>query len=192
VSPGQAPELRIDPARAALLLVDLQVRLWEVMAADERARVLRNVGILIEMARRLQVPVVVSEQYPRGLGPTLPEIETALAGLPARRLEKVEFSCGAAPGFTDLWAELGRPVWIVAGMETHICVYQTVRDLAARGASVHVPADAVLSRTRDNRAVGLELIARAGGVVTATETVVFDALGRAATDDFRALSRLVK
>jgi nicotinamidase-related amidase len=77
-------------------------------------------------------------------------------------------------------------------METHVCVYQTVRDLVARGAAVHVPADAVISRTRENRAVGLELCTRAGGVVTSTEVVVFDALGKAGTDAFRALSRLVR
>jgi nicotinamidase-related amidase len=185
---------RLDRARAALLVVDVQERLWAVMDPAERERVARNIGVLVELARRLGFPVVLSEQYPRGLGPTVAPVEAALRGegLDLRRLEKLEFSCGAAPGFAALWDALGRDQWIVAGMETHICVYQTARDLVLRGAAVHVPADAVISRSRDNRAIGLALIGGAGATVTSTETVVFDALGVAGTDDFRAMSRLVK
>jgi nicotinamidase-related amidase len=186
--------LRVDPDRAALLVVDVQERLWAAMAEADRAALLRNAGILVELARRLKLPIVVSEQYPKGLGPTVRELGDALAapGVDARRFEKLEFSCAAAPGFAALWDELGRDQWIVVGMEAHICVYQTARDLASRAAAVHVPADAVISRTRENRAIGLELIAAAGGVVTSTETVVFDALARAGSDDFRALSKLVR
>jgi nicotinamidase-related amidase len=184
------PDLRIDPARAVLLVVDVQERLWAAMPEDGRAEVQRNVLILVELARRLGVPVVASEQYPKGLGRTVAALDAALAG--AERFEKLEFSCAAAPAFGPIRDRLGRDQWIVVGMESHVCVYQTARDLAARGATVHVPADAVISRSADNRAVGLELCARAGAVVTSTEVVVFDALHAAGSDDFRAMSKLVK
>jgi nicotinamidase-related amidase len=183
-------DLRLDPARAALLVVDVQERLWSAMPPDERERVQRNLLILLELAHRLGMPVVASEQYPKGLGATVPDIAAALAS--ARRFEKLEFSCVASPAFAPIRAAVGRPQWIVAGMEAHVCVYQSVRDLAVAGATVHVPADAVISRTAANRAIGVELCARAGAIVTSTEVLVFDALHVAGTDDFRALSRLVK
>lgn len=186
--------LRIDPAHAALLVVDIQERLAAAMDPEDRARCERNVGILVELARRLGMPIVVSEQYPQGLGPTVPAIAQAIAaeGLTVRRFQKVEFACPEAPAFEPIWHELRRDQWIVTGMETHVCVYQTVRTLAERGAYVHVPRDAVTSRSAQNREVGLSLIERAGGIVTSTETVVFDALRRAGTDDFKALSKLIK
>ena len=183
-------DLRIDPARAALLVVDVQERLAAAMPPEDAAAVERNVGILLEAARRLGIPVVASEQYPRGLGPTLSSLSGLLAD--ARRFEKLDFSVADAPEFERIWNEVRREQWIVTGMETHVCVYQSVRGLVARGASVHVPVDAVASRTRENRGVGLGLIERAGGVPTSTETVVFDALRRAGGDDFKALSKLIK
>lgn len=189
-----APGMRVEPAKAALLVVDTQERLWHVMSPDDRAMCAKNVKILVELARRLDLPVVLSEQYPKGLGPTVAEIAEAVAAPATRlhRMEKLEFSCAAAPSFAPLWDELRREQWIVAGMESHVCVYQTVRDLVARGAAVQVVADAVISRTRENRAVGLELAAKAGALITSTETVVFDALHRAGSDEFRAMSRLLR
>jgi nicotinamidase-related amidase len=187
-------DLRIDRARAALLLVDFQERLAAVMAPGEVAACERNIILLIELARRLHLPVVVSEQYPKGLGPTVPALRLPLGepGLDLHRLEKIEFSCTDAPAFGEIQRALGRDQWIVVGMEAHVCVYQTARGLAARGQRVHVPGDAVISRSPANVRVGLDLCARAGAVVTATETVVFDALHHAGTEEFRALSRLVK
>src|SRR5262249_27810987 len=143
---GAAPRvMRVDAARAALLVIDVQQKLWDVMP-EERAAVAKNLGILLELARRLRIPVVASEQYPRGLGPTIAELEERRRApdLDLRRLEKMEFSCGQSTAFAPVWDEVGRDVWVVAGMETHVCVYQTVRDLVARGATVHVPADAVI------------------------------------------------
>jgi nicotinamidase-related amidase len=189
------PQLRLFPKTAALAVIDVQEKLWPVMEdAETRARVLRNLLLLVEAARRLGLPILWSEQYPRGLGPTIPELAAALSapGLDVHRLEKMEFSCTAAPAFADIAARLGPRTWIVAGIETHVCVYQTVRDLTADGAPVHIVADAVSSRTAANRAVGLDLAARAGAVVTSTEVAVFDLLHRAGSEDFKALSRLVK
>jgi nicotinamidase-related amidase len=187
-------DLRIDRARAAILLVDFQERLSAVMAPGDIAAAERNIVLLLELARRLRLPVVMSEQYPKGLGPTVAGLRVALTdpGLTVERIEKLEFSVTDAPAFPDLHRRLGRDQWIVVGMEAHVCVYQTARGLVAMGATVHVPADAVVSRAPANVRIGLELCNRAGAVVTATETVVFDALRRAGTDEFRALSQLLK
>jgi nicotinamidase-related amidase len=188
--------LKIDPAKSALLVVDVQERLAQAMP-DAAAQLLRNLGILLEAARRLHIPVVVSEQYPKGLGPTMPVIEQALAqpGLHLMRFDKLAFSAVEAPGFVapfDALTADGRDQWLVTGMETHVCVYQSARGLVDKGARVHVIADAVQSRTEANRAAGLELCTRAGAVPTVTETVVFDLLGAAGSDDFKQLSKLIR
>lgn len=194
-----ASDLAIDRRRAALLIIDIQEKLAAAMPEAARGPCERNVCVLIEMARRFDMPVVVSRQYPRGLGPTAASIEAALADMDhVFRLDKVEFSACEADDFAAVRDAVGEAMggdpaqWIVTGMETHVCVYQTVRQLVAAGDTVHVPRDAVLSRTKANWQVGMELIARAGGILTSTEVVVFDALGRAGTEDFKALSKLIK
>ncbi len=187
-------DLALVPSRTALLIVDVQERLAAVMPEEALARTERNIGILAELARRLDIPVVLSEQYPRGLGPTTQPVLDALAPLgdATHRLDKIDFSVCDAPAFADVEARVARPDWIVCGMEAHICVYQTVRRMVAEGANVHVPADAVVSRLADNRTIGIDLMRTAGAIITSTETIVFDALGRAGTDDFKAMSKLVR
>ena len=148
---------------------------------------------MVEMAARLKLPVCASEQYPQGLGATIPVLKEALMKVmpPTRWLEKLDFSCCETPLFQQFLAN-GRRTFIVCGMETHVCVYQTVRAMVARGLRVHVPADGCLSRTRDNWRVGMDLMARAGAVPTSTETVLFDLVKRAEGENFRALTKLVK
>ncbi len=189
-----AAEMRIERGRAALLVVDVQERLAAAMAPGDRIGCEKNILILLEMARLLRLPVVLSEQYPRGLGPTVPALRAALEdpSLSLSRIEKMTFACTDDPSFIEVHRRLGRDQWIVVGMETHVCVYQTARGLVAMGATVHVPADAVTSRAPSNVHRGLDLVARAGAIVTATEAVVFDILERAGTDEFRALSKLIK
>ncbi|HEY0483437.1 MAG TPA: isochorismatase family protein [Kofleriaceae bacterium] len=183
----------LSRSRAALLVVDIQDRLLPAMPEDALAAVMRNSVILIQAADQLGLPIVVSQQYPRGLGVTARPIEDAVAAARrVHRFDKLEFSAAAAPAFAALAPGLGRDQWIVCGMETHVCVYQSARDLAARGWDVHVCADAVCSRTPANREIGLGLLARAGAIVTSTEVCVFDLLGRAGSDEFRALSRVIK
>lgn len=193
-APVAAGTLRVAPAQANLLIVDVQEKLAAAMPPEAWARCERNILTLVELARRLRLPVVVSEQYPKGLGPTVASVAGALAGpdLQLQRIEKLTFSCTDAPTFAPILQQRPAAQWIVVGMEAHVCVYQTARGLAERGAPVQVPADAVVSRTDANARIGLGLIERAGGIVTATETVVFDALGTAGTDDFRALSKLIR
>jgi nicotinamidase-related amidase len=183
----------LSRGRAALFVVDIQERLVPAMPEDVVARVVRNTAVLIEAAARLGLPIVVSQQYPKGLGATLAPIEEAIAGKAGvHRFDKTEFSGASCAEFAALAPKLGRDQWIVTGMEAHVCVYQTARDLVARGYQAHVAADAICSRTKANWRVGLDLIERAGGIPTSTEVCVFDLLGRAGTEDFKALSRLIK
>jgi nicotinamidase-related amidase len=198
--------LALSRSRAALFVVDIQERLVPAMPADVAAQVIKNTQTLIETAARLGLPVMVSQQYPKGLGATVPELETTLSGSQAtvHRFDKTEFSGAATPEFsqqsklppflikTPEGALHERDKWIVTGMEAHVCVYQTARDLVARGYQVFVPSDAICSRTKANWRVGRDLIARAGAIPTSTEVCVFDLLGRAGGDDFKALSKLIK
>jgi nicotinamidase-related amidase len=188
--------LTLYARRAVLLVIDVQERLAAAMPEPVRTQLQHNLIILLEAARRLAIPVVASEQYPKGLGVTMPRVASALDALgPVHRIEKLEFSVCDNEEFSPIAWQLsasGRDEWIVTGMECHVCVWQSVRGLRGRGAKVHVVADAVASRTKPSWRAGLGLAERAGAVITTTEAVVFDLLGRAGTDDFKALSKLIK
>ncbi len=191
---GEQPmRLRVAAAETALVIVDIQSRLMTSMDPVAFDALTHNVMRLVATAERLHLPVALSEQYPQGLGATVPLIKEATGRLPTRPIfiEKTAFSLADEPLFLSFLGN-GRKTLIVVGMETHICVYQTARGLAERGYAVHVPEDAVISRTEANHRIGLDLIRQAGGVPTSTETVIFDLLGRAGTDEFRALSKLMK
>jgi nicotinamidase-related amidase len=148
------------------------------------------VKILASAARRLEVPVLVTEQYPKGLGRTLPELRTLLGDTPP--FEKTAFSCAGADGFMDRVRALGADHVILTGIEAHVCVLLTALDLLGRGLRVSVVADAVCSRRPANLEIGLAQARQAGAVVTATETVVFQLLGGADSDAFRELSKLLR
>ncbi len=194
---------RLLPARVALLVVDIQERLIPAMPPEIAAQTIKNTQILINAMAQFGLPIVVSQQYPKGLGPTVAPIAEALAaaeaaGTAVYRFDKVEFSAAAAPAFHTLppaikmGATMEREQWLVCGMETHVCVYQTVRDLVGPACAVHVIADAVASRTKANWKIGLSLARESGARVTSTEVVVFDLLQQAGTDVFKALSRTIK
>jgi nicotinamidase-related amidase len=173
-------------------VIDVQDRLAAAMPADRMQRLVRGVGVLLEAAKLLGVSVIATEQYPKGLGPTLPEIGAKLAEMGSVPVEKTAFSAAGAPAFVEGVERALPDAVIVVGMEAHVCVYQTVRDLTARGVSVLVPVDAVVSRREDDRSVGIALCERAGAIPTTVETVVFDWLERAGTDSFRAISKLLR
>ncbi len=180
--------LKLERDRAVVLVVDVQERLLAAMPEGARAPLLRATQALVEGAKQLKVPVLATEQYPKGLGPTVPALRDALPGAPH---EKLDFSCAAVPAVKDALGSGPRQV-VLCGMETHVCVFQTARDLAALGHQVFVAEDAVASRTEANRRVGLSLMERGGAIVTSTEAVLFDLLGRAGTPEFKAVSALVK
>jgi nicotinamidase-related amidase len=177
-------------ANPVLVVVDVQERLFNAMDAERRDDMVANVKILVSAARRLDVPVVVTEQYPRGLGRTLPELRALLGDTPP--FEKTAFSCAGADGFLDRVRALGADHVILTGIEAHVCVLLTALDLLTRGLRVSIVADAVCSRRPANLEIGLDQARQAGAVVTATETVVFQLLGSADSDAFRELSKLLR
>lgn len=183
---------RLDPRSTLVLVIDVQERLAPAMPEARVADLLRGVGILLEGARLLGAPVLATEQYPKGLGATLPAVAEGLDAVGATRIEKMEFSACDVPAFADALTAIQPAAVVVVGMETHVCVLQTVRDLRARGLEVHVPIDAVASRRDDHRAAGLALCERAGAFATTCETIAFDWLARAGSDPFKALSKLIR
>ena len=190
-SNASASPLRLVREQALILCVDVQERLSAALLPELGLRLRKNAAILLRGAAALGVPVLVSEQYKKGLGDTLPDLVAALpTGTP--RLEKLEFSAWAAAPIAKAILDSGRSQMIVFGLETHICVFQTVRDLCHAGFTVHVPHDAVASRDPENMRLGLVLAERAGAVVTAVETVLFDLLHRAGSPEFKQISALVK
>ena len=174
-----------------LVIVDVQPRLAAAMPEADGDRVIRNLGILLEAARALEIPVVATEQYPKGLGPTEPEVASHFPGS-AQVLAKTTFSCCGADGFTACLDAGGRPQVVVGGMEAHVCVLQTAVELHSRGFQVYVVEDAVCSRDPRNHRNALERLRQAGIVVTGTESVVFEWLRDAKHPHFKALSALLK
>jgi nicotinamidase-related amidase len=175
---------RLDPARAALLVIDVQEAFRKAVPGFER--VARGAAALARGAEALGLPIVVTEQYPKGLGRTAPQLADALPG-EVTPIEKVCFSAPEADGF-DLG---GRDQVLVCGIEAHVCVSQSVLDLLDRGVEVHVASDAVDSRSPENRAIGLDRVERAGAVITSVETALFELVRRAGTEEFKEVQRLV-
>lgn len=175
----------------ALVVLDVQERLFHAMDADHREEVMRNIKVLTTSARRLRLPILVTEQYPKGLGHTLQEVADTL-GPDVEPIEKVTFSCCGVEAFGARLEAVGARHVILVGIEAHVCVLLSALDLLVRSYAVHVVADAVTSRTQGNWRLAMGQLRQAGAVVTTTETVLFQLLGQADTDDFRELARLIR
>jgi len=197
--PGSARSTPASPShpmalareQTAVVVIDVQERLFPAMDADHREEVMRNLKVLAAAARRLRLPTVVTEQYPKGLGHTLQELKEALpSGL--EPVEKVAFSCWAVDTFRGPLTASGARQILLGGIEAHVCVLMSALDLLAEGYRVHVVADAVTSRTQANWRLAMDQLRQAGAVVTTTETVLFQLLRQADTDDFRELARLIR
>ncbi|MDI6816770.1 MAG: hydrolase [Actinomycetota bacterium] len=171
-----------------IVVVDIQDRLAAAM--PKRQNVIDNCLHIIELAKMLDIPVLVTEQYPKGLGSTVAEIREVLPAY--KPIEKLAFNCCDAPDFSAELRQVCRPKVVIVGMETHICVLQTTLGLIQEGHSAHIVSDAVCSRVDDNRRVGLEFMRDAGAAITCTETVLFQLLGAAGTEEFKAISKRIK
>jgi nicotinamidase-related amidase len=186
-----AHPMRLTCDATTLMVVDVQERLFPTMDADHREEVVKNIKILTTAAKRLGVPTIATEQYPKGLGHTLPELrETLASGVEA--IPKVDFSCAAVEAVRARLAATGRRQVVLTGIEAHVGVLMSALDLQAEGYAVHVAADAVTSRTQSNWRIAMDQLREAGVVVTSTETVLFQLLGQGDTEDFRALARLIR
>jgi nicotinamidase-related amidase len=177
---------QMSAADTALLVIDVQAKL---MAKIQQAAALtRNLAFLIDAARLLKMPVAATEQYPRGLGPTVPE----LIGRLPERPDKVAFSCCAVTSLVDAFRTTARPKLLLAGIEAHVCVLQTALDLLAQDFRVYVAADAVGSRYAIDQEFALRRLERAGVIVTTSEAAVFEWIGGAGHPQFKQISALVQ
>jgi len=181
------PEL-LERNRCVLVLIDFQEKLFPHVY--EYQRVLARIDLLLCAANLLQIPLLLTEQYPKGLGNTIEEIRKALPQV--QPLEKMDFSCVQAAGFKERLSSLQRDQIVLAGIETHICVAQTAMDLVSKGERVFVVADATSSRRPLDAQVALQRLEQSGLTVTTTEAVVFEWLRRAGTDEFKALQPKIK
>ena len=178
----------LDKDNTALVIIDIQERLAVVM--KQRETVVNNCLHLIEIAKIMNIPLVVTEQYPKGLGRTLEEIRKALPDY--KPIEKLTFSCCDEQAFLNEIKTLNKKTVILAGMETHVCVLQTCIGLVRDGYNVHLVRDAICSRTKENWDTGIEFMRDAGAVITCTETVLFQLLKIAGTEEFKAISKRIK
>lgn len=182
----------VEEDRAVLVIVDVQERL--LPAIYNGAQVMENVKSLVALAKNFRLPLVLTEQYPKGLGKTVAPLVEELGDLYSP-VEKMTFSCMGEPAFKERvfdWRKEGRDQAIVAGIEAHVCVYQTVAHMLGEGWEVHLAADGVGSRRQDNHQRALELMASMGAWIKPTETLIFEMLVRAGTPQFKAMMAYVK
>ncbi len=180
----------LAPEKSLLLVIDVQEKLCAAMEQQVLRQLAKNAGILLESALELAIPVMFTEQYVKGLGATLGELRSKAPA--ASCFEKMTFSCCGNEAFLNQLKASGRTQIIVCGMETHVCVLQTVIELLDAGFDVHLVKDAVMSRSNDNRQTAIEAMVLAGAVQTSTESVLFQWLKIAGTDPFKKLVKLVK
>jgi isochorismate hydrolase len=178
----------LDQGNTALLIIDIQERLAAVMKMKEA--VVNNCLHLIELSKMLSIPIIVTEQYSKGLGPTAEPIRNALSGY--RPIEKLTFSCCDEPLFLNAIRKLNKKTLIITGMETHICILQSGIGLLREGFHVHLVQDAVCSRTKENWRVACEFLRDAGAVITCTETALFQLLKVAGTEEFKTISKRIR
>jgi nicotinamidase-related amidase len=176
----------MSAADTALLVVDVQVKL--VPAIIDHAALVRNLAFLIDSARLLGLPVQGTEQYPKGLGPTVSELAERMP----ERAEKVAFSCCAIPAVVERFEREARPKIVLAGIETHVCILQSALDLLVRGFRVYVPIDAVGSRSKVDHDGALRRMEQAGAILTTTESAAFEWIGSSAVPQFKEFSRMVQ
>ena len=181
----------IEKDKTSLVVIDMQERLMNAIPEDKRESATKNALVLIEASKVMNMPITVTEQYPKGLGPTISDIRDGV-GDGFRPIEKVVFSCGRSPEFRSAIEETRRREVLICGIETHVCVLQTTMDLVKDGYKVYVPADAVTSRRELDWDKGISLIEKSGAVVGTTETFLFQLLERAGTEEFKIISKLVK
>lgn len=179
----------LNPAQSALIVIDVQSKLTPAMPHKVYERMRATTAMLVEAAGLLGIPVVTTEQYPQGIGHTVPELAAACAG---GVIEKTSFGCCGEPAFLDKLAQLGRRQLIVTGMEAHVCVYQTVLGLLGAGYHVHLVRDAICSRHKEDFRAGVSNAARAGALVVTAEMALFQLLKDSRHEQFRAISKLVK
>jgi nicotinamidase-related amidase len=178
----------LDAQNTCLVIIDVQGKLAQLM--DDKVNLFRNLSILTQSFKLLDIPVLLCRQNPRALGETIPEIKDFLTD--EQPVDKMAFSCCGDPEFLEKLKGCGRTQFVLCGIEAHICVYQTAMDLLEMDYEVYVVADAVSSRTPRNREIALDRMALEGVKRASTEMLLFELLGSAEHKHFKAIARLVK
>ena len=183
----------IIPDKTALVIVDIQQRLFQAIDPEFHKNIRKNIPILIKSSPIAQIPIIITEQYPKGLGHSIDEITRALEDYKdVHFFEKITFDAWQEKSFVQYFSKHSFEHIIITGIETHICVYQTCRSFIRNGYSVHVPIDAVASRSVINWDVGVQKMLSAGAGYSSVETILFDLLQTAKDDTFKAISTLVR
>jgi len=178
----------LDIEKCSLVVVDVQGRLAQLMYG--RDAVFTNIQILIKAAKILDIPIVWCQQVPDSLGPTVPEIAELLSD--TEPINKASFSCCGDERFISRLNSLDRRQVLLCGIETHVCIYQTAVDLRNRGYEANVAADAVSSRTLENKQIGLERLRAEGASLSSTEMALFELLKTAEHPQFKQIAKLIK
>lgn len=180
---------RLDREQAVLVVIDVQEKL--IPAMDERicGQVVSHINMLLEGCKAMEIPVIATEQYPRGLGNTIEELGAATE---QQCIEKVAFSCAGEPNFMTALEKTGARQVLLVGMEAHVCVYQTLIDLLDRGYNVHLVRDAICSRFKSDYQTAIGMAAQMGAVLTTTEIALFQLVGVAGGADFKVVSKLAR
>jgi len=185
-------KFKLDAANALVVLIDIQVRLSAAMPEDVLKNTVQKSGLLMDAADVMGLPVIVTEQYPKGLGGTVAALEERINKYSYTKISKLSFSCCGEESFMRALEGTGCQTVILCGQETHVCVLQTALDLMEKGYKVFVAGDAVCSREKLNWQFALEEMRQAGCVVEPVESILFKMLGAAGSPAFKAISRLVK
>jgi nicotinamidase-related amidase len=182
-------KFKLDAKKAVLVVIDIQERLVPAMPQDVYLRLRETVAMLVNGAGLFGIPVLTTEQYPKGIGHTVSELAEACS---ANVIEKVSFGCCGEPDFRTALKKIGRSQVIVTGMEAHVCVYQTVLGLLEDGYNVHLVRDAICSRNKTDYLTAVANAIQAGAVVTTAETALFQMLQESTHAHFKAVSKLIK
>ncbi len=182
----------LERDEAVLMVIDVQEKLAPAMDPDIFPEALRNMKILIQTAQILDVPIILTEQYPKGLGATLPELKELIENKEFEYFEKMTFCCIRDKNILEAISRKGRKQIILCGVEAHVCVYQTGIDLLQAGYEVYIVSDAVCSRRKENKEIGVRSLVDAGAVELPTETVGFSLLKVAGTPEFKEFAKLIK
>lgn len=186
-----ASDLKCSPSSSLLLIIDIQEQLGQAMPGKVLNRVVYNSSLLARSAGLLDVPVLRTEQYPKGLGPTVADLTPALPEA-SQSFEKTTFSCLGAPGFAQALELSGRRQIIIVGMEAHVCVLQTALDLRAGNYQIYVAEDAICSRRLENYQNALDRLRQSAVSVVSAESVIFEWLGDSRHDNFKAIQALLR
>jgi len=171
-----------------LVVIDVQEKLFVKM--EEKERIAENICKLIRFANLIGIPIIITEQYPKGLGPTIPEIRKLTSGI--KPIEKVEFSCLGSKAFREKLSEIHARNLVLTGIESHICVAQTAIEALTGGYRVYVVFDAVSSRRREDKTIAIERMRRQGAVIVTSEMLMYEILRKAGTPEFKEILKLVK